>query len=113
MENALQRQTDYVYNNRDWVTRPPARSGRQRTLEPSGDQRDLRRRGTRGCPQTDPLDNVTALTYDHEGRVLSVTRPDPDDGGPLSAPVESYTYNALGSVLTVTDPGGARDQLAV
>ena len=52
------------------------------------------------------MNRVTAVTYDHEGRVLTVTGPDPDGGGSLSAPVQTYTYNALGSVLTSTDPAG-------
>jgi YD repeat-containing protein len=64
------------------------------------------RRFGRLTSRTDELGNVTSYTYDHEGRVLSVTGPDPDGAGSLTAPVESYTYNALGSVLTMTDAGG-------
>ena len=47
---------------------------------------------------TDALGNVTTAAYDHDGRLTSVTAPDPDGAGPLSAPVTSYSYNADGQV---------------
>lgn len=56
---------------------------------------------------TDPLGNITAYAYDNLDRLLSVTQPDPDGpGGPLTAPVTSYTYNAASELLTITDPLG-------
>ncbi len=112
-EDVLGRHTDYVYNNRDWMT--------QTTLpDPDGD-------GALGSPvtsatydaagrtlsTTDPLGNVTSATYDNLGRILSVTGEDPDDSGPLSAPVESRTYDALGNLLTRDRCRWPCDQLAI
>ncbi len=36
----------------------------------------------------------------------TATRPDPDGAGPLGRPVYSFTYNAIGKALNVTDPTG-------
>lgn len=38
------------------------------------------------------------------GRLASVTLPDPDGGGPLTAPVWHYTYDANGLLQTVQNP---------
>ena len=53
---------------------------------------------------TDELGRVAASTYDNLDRLLSVTAPDPDDGGPLAAPVSTFDYDAAGRLLTKTDP---------
>ncbi|WP_158265624.1 RHS repeat-associated core domain-containing protein [Blastopirellula marina] len=46
--------------------------------------------------QTDELGNTTTYTYDDIGRQLTMTTPDPDGAGSLSATVTTYTYNAQG-----------------
>lgn len=74
---------------------------------------------------TDPLGHTTTYTYDGDGnqtsvtdgnnhttttaynrlnRVASVTKPDPDGNGPLTAPVTSYGYDAAGNKTSETDP---------
>jgi YD repeat-containing protein len=40
------------------------------------------------------------------GRLTSVTRPDPDGGGPLTSPVFRYTYDSGGRLATEVDPDG-------
>ncbi len=40
------------------------------------------------------------LAYDASGRLTSITQPDPDGGGSLSAPVTSFTYDATTHCLT-------------
>jgi RHS repeat-associated protein len=59
---------------------------------------------------------TTTLEYDGSGRLLSVTQPDPDGSGPLSAPVMSYAYNASGTAAnllkSVTDPRGLETDVA-
>ncbi|MDO8297684.1 MAG: RHS repeat-associated core domain-containing protein [Caulobacter sp.] len=59
---------------------------------------------------TDPLGRTTSFTYVASGGGASLmataTRPDPDGAGALTAPVYSFTYNALGRPLTMTDPTG-------
>jgi RHS repeat-associated protein len=45
-----------------------------------------------------------SYSYDSAGRVLSVTAPDPDGAGPLSAPVTSFAYDVYGRVEEVTHP---------
>ncbi len=47
---------------------------------------------------------TTTYTYDHLNRKTSETDPDPDGTGGLSAPVTTYTYDADGNMLTLTDP---------
>lgn len=59
---------------------------------------------------TDPLGRTTTFAYVASGNgaslMSSATRPDPDGAGPLTAPVYSFTYNAKGQPLTMTDPTG-------
>ena len=50
--------------------------------------------------RTDELGNTTTYTYDDIGRQLTITTEDPDDTGPLSATVTTYTYNAQGLKAT-------------
>jgi|GEM_PF-5208844 len=50
------------------------------------------------------MERTTAFAYDKLGRLLTVTQPDPDGGGALTAPVTSYGYDAVGNLLSVTDP---------
>lgn len=48
-----------------------------------------------------------AVTYGYSnGDLTSVTLPDPDGSGPLSAPVTHYTYDAGGRLATEVDPNG-------
>ena len=74
---------------------------------------------------TDPLGHTTTYTYDGDGNEItvtdanghtttsnynrlnelaSVTQPDPDGSGPLTAPVTSYVYDAAGNRTQETDP---------
>ena len=53
---------------------------------------------------TDPLGRETFYAYDEVDRLISVTQPDPDGGGPLASPVTEYEYDAVGNLLTVIDP---------
>jgi RHS repeat-associated protein len=47
------------------------------------------------------------VSYGYTGGLLtSVTLPDPDGGGPLAAPLISYTYDAAGRLATEVDPNG-------
>jgi RHS repeat-associated protein len=55
---------------------------------------------------TDALGRTTSYSYDAANRVLTETSPDPDGGGPLTAPVTAYTYDDVGNKLTETDPRG-------
>ncbi len=52
---------------------------------------------------TDPLGNVTTTAYNSAGLVASVTTPDPDGAGSLTASTTSYTYDVFGRQLTSTD----------
>lgn len=58
---------------------------------------------------TDGNQQQTSYTYDANGNLASVTAPDPDGAGPLTASTTTYTYNALGEVLTEVDPLGNRN----
>jgi RHS repeat-associated protein len=49
---------------------------------------------------------TTSFAYDDANRIRTETRPDPDGGGPLAAPVTEYTYDSTGNTLTETDPRG-------
>ena len=55
---------------------------------------------------TDELGNQTTYTYNLLDLVTSVTAPDPDGGGPLTAPVTSYAYDYFQRLMSVTQPGG-------
>ena len=61
---------------------------------------------------TDALGRTTSYSYDAADRVLSETSPDPDGGGPLTAPVTAYTYDDVGNKLTETDPRGHTTRFA-
>jgi RHS repeat-associated protein len=48
---------------------------------------------------------VTTLTHDGTGQLLSVTQPDPDGAGPQTSPVTTYTYHAgTGLLASIVDP---------
>ncbi|MGE3407544.1 MAG: Calx-beta domain-containing protein [Pirellulales bacterium] len=55
---------------------------------------------------TDSLGKTTTYGYDHIGRLLTETLPDPDGAGGLSAPVTTYAYDSNGNMLSLTDPVG-------
>jgi RHS repeat-associated protein len=57
--------------------------------------------------QTDALGRVTTLTYDKDGRLTTRTLPDPDEGGPKTAPQWTYAYDRVGQQLDALDPIGA------
>jgi len=60
---------------------------------------------------TDFAGRTTTLTHDASGRLTAVTRPDPDDSGPLSAPVTSYGYSSDGRLTQITGSLGAATSL--
>lgn len=53
---------------------------------------------------SDAKGGTSSYVYDDANRVLSETRPDPDGGGPLEAPVTTYIYDDAGNTLSATDP---------
>lgn len=55
----------------------------------------------------DPLGAETVMTRDANGRVLTVTQPDPDGSGPLPAPVTTSVYDTSGKQTQLTLPTGA------
>ena len=54
----------------------------------------------------DALGNETELAYADFGKSITTTLPDPDGVGSGSSPVVTQTYNALGMLLSQTDPLG-------
>ena len=55
---------------------------------------------------TNALNETTTYAYNSLGQLTSITLPDPDDAGPLPAPVTSSTYDLLGRAISVTAPDG-------
>src|SRR5205823_524768 len=53
---------------------------------------------------TNEMGRVTTLAYDKAGRKSSTTYPDPDGAGALTSPVETYTLDANGNLIALTDP---------
>jgi YD repeat-containing protein len=49
---------------------------------------------------TDFASRTATLAYDANGRLASITQPDPDGGGALAAPVTSFSYDATSHRLT-------------
>lgn len=64
--------------------------------------------------ETDERGNTTTYTYDEYNRLKTVTLPDPDGAGPLTAPVWLYDFCTCGHLMSVTgaDPDGAGPLLA-
>lgn len=62
--------------------------------------------------ETDGLGNTTSYVWNALGRIESVTYPDPDDTGVLTAPVESFTYDWYGRPLTETAVNGVITEYA-
>ncbi len=58
---------------------------------------------------TDPLGRVTQYEYDDAGRTLRIIHSDPDGDGPEQAPVELFTYNLYGEMLSQTQVMGDED----
>ena len=55
---------------------------------------------------TDFAGRVTTLDYDGSDRLDTITLEDPDDGGPLSAPETTLTYNGSGQIASLATPEG-------
>ncbi|MEJ7591975.1 MAG: hypothetical protein WKF77_10530 [Planctomycetaceae bacterium] len=54
---------------------------------------------------TDHAGRVTTIGHDGQGRITSVTAPDPDGAGALTSPVTNYAYSGTTRRLTtITDP---------
>lgn len=62
--------------------------------------------------ETDGLGNTTSYVWNALGRIESITHPDPDDTGVLTAPVESFTYDWYGRPLTETAVNGVITEYA-
>ena len=56
--------------------------------------------------ETDPRSNTTTFAYNDANQIISETGPDPDGGGPLAAPVTTYTYDANGNLASTVEPRG-------
>jgi YD repeat-containing protein len=54
----------------------------------------------------DALGRVTTYVYNDLKLPSSVTLPDPDNSGPLAAPVMQYSYDLLGRTTQIVDPLG-------
>jgi RHS repeat-associated protein len=57
---------------------------------------------------TDANGHTTSWNYHDNGWLSSEISPDPDGSGPNYAPATSYSYDALGRVISITDPNGTR-----
>ena len=54
---------------------------------------------------TDNASRVTTIGHDSQGRITTVTRPDPDGAGSLTSPVTTYGYSGTTrKLVTITDP---------
>ncbi len=53
---------------------------------------------------TDGAGFITTVAFNTRGLPTSVTQPDPDGAGPLTAPVTGLTYDANGRVVILTNP---------
>ncbi len=54
---------------------------------------------------TDHAGRVTTIGHDGQGRITTVTRPDPDGAGSLTSPVTTYGYSGTTrKLVTITDP---------
>ena len=60
--------------------------------------------GTGVVSPTDPLGNVTTTAYDNLQRRTTLTQPNPDAGGGLSAPAWAWIYGSHGLLETMADP---------
>ncbi|RIK73832.1 MAG: hypothetical protein DCC67_17355, partial [Planctomycetota bacterium] len=56
--------------------------------------------------ETDPLGRVTSYTYDELDRVVTMTLPDPDDGGSLPSPRTTRTYDGYGNLARSAERNG-------
>ncbi len=52
------------------------------------------------------MGRLTFYSYDDRGQLRTLTLPDPDGAGPLTAPVYAYSYDAAHRLWTQTDPLG-------
>ena len=57
--------------------------------------------------ETDPLSNTMSYVYNSMGLVTTLTEPDPDGSGPLSAPMTNYTYDSFGQLTRITFADGS------
>ncbi len=55
---------------------------------------------------TDELGHQTTYTFNLADLITQVTAPDPDGGGPLTAPVTTYAYDYFRRLTAVSQPGG-------
>ncbi|MBL8815478.1 MAG: RHS repeat protein, partial [Planctomyces sp.] len=54
---------------------------------------------------TDNAGRVTTIGHDSQGRITTVTKPDPDGAGSLSSPVTTFGYSGTTrQLITITDP---------
>ena len=53
---------------------------------------------------TDALGYVTSTAYNSRGLPTSITTPDPDGTGPLTAAVTGLAYDSYGRLTTLTNP---------
>ncbi|KAF0187721.1 MAG: RHS repeat-associated core domain-containing protein, partial [Gammaproteobacteria bacterium] len=89
--------TAYTYGGNSLLSQVTDASGRDVTY-----QYDARGRRT---GVTDELGNQTTYTFNLLDQVTSVTAPDPDGTGSLTAPVTAYSYDYFQRLATVTQPG--------
>jgi len=90
--------TTYTYNNAGQVQTQATRVSASETITVSYGY-DARGNMT---SSTDGNLKVTDYTYDLLGRRKTRTLPDPDGAGPLARPVTTWTYDAMGNVLSET-----------
>lgn len=107
----LGRTTTFALSNRDWITSitgPDPQGEQEAPVTQFGS--DLAGRRT---SVTDPLDRVTLNEFDAEGRLVEITGEDPDDTGPRAAPIFAFAYNAVGLLVSETEPRGKCHHLQI